>query len=182
MRLSIVSNIAFISINAYLRFEPQASWNDPMSVASHTGFFDRLPDAVEIRNAEQLRKIVASQLKDGEPMELSLALDNEVQTITLMPALASSLLELLRLVSSGRGFRMIPVEAELTTQQAADLLNVSRPHLVKLLENGEIPFTRTGRHRRIRAEDLFAYKDRRDAARAEALSELAELDAREGLV
>lgn len=153
-----------------------------MSAAKQETFFDRLPDAVEIKEAEQLRKIVASQMKEGEPTTLSLALEGEVQTVTLAPALATSLLELLRLVSSGSGFRMIPVEAELTTQQAADLLNVSRPYLVKLLEDKEIPFTKTGRHRRIRAEDLFAYKEKRDATRADALSELAELDAQDELI
>ncbi|MEQ9041314.1 MAG: helix-turn-helix domain-containing protein [Silicimonas sp.] len=142
-----------------------------------------MPDAVEIQNAEQLRTIVASQIKEGEPTKLSLALEGgEVRTVTLAPALTASLLEVLRLVSSGRGFRMIPVESELTTQQAADLLNVSRPFLVKLLEEGEIPFAKTGRHRRVRADDLFAYKAKRDASRSEALSDLAALDAEENLV
>ena len=101
--------------------------------------------------------------------------------MTLAPALAASLLEVLRLVSSGRGFRMIPVGSELTTQQAADLLNVSRPFLVKLLEAGDIPFTKTGRHRRVRADDLFAYKEQRDAARSNALGDLARTDAEDGL-
>lgn len=113
----------------------------------------------------------------------SLTFENgEAQTVTLAPALTASLLEVLRLVSSGHGFRVIPVEAELTTQQAVDLLNVSRPFLVKLLEEGEIPFTKTGRHRRIRADALFAYKGKRDASRSKALSELAQTDAAAGLV
>lgn len=99
-----------------------------------------------------------------------------------MPALAASMLSVLRLVSSGRGFRMIPVESELTTQQAADLLNVSRSYLVKLLEEGEIPFTKKRRHRRIRAEDLFAYKKKRDAIRSKALRELIQIDIEEGLL
>ena len=104
-------------------------------------FSERLPDQVEIRNAEQLRQIVASQVKDrNAPTKLSLAVDdNDARTVVLLPALTESLLEVLRLISSGRGFHMIPVEAQLTTQQAADLLNVSRPYLVKLLEKNEIP-------------------------------------------
>ena len=65
-------------------------------------------------------------------------------------------------------------------QQAADHLNVSRPFLIKLLEGGDIPFTKTGRHRRIRAEDLFAYKDKRDGKRADALSGMARLGAEKG--
>lgn len=154
-----------------------------MTALRNEAFFDRLPDEVEIKNAEQLRTIVASQIKEGEPTTLSLSLEGgKVQNVTLAPALAASLLEVLRLVSSGRGFRMIPVGSELTTQQAADLLNVSRPFLVKLLEEGEIPFTKTGRHRRVRANDLFAYKEKRDATRSDALGDLARTDAEEGLI
>nr|WP_244505265.1 excisionase family DNA-binding protein [Rhizobium sp. LCM 4573] len=65
----------------------------------------------------------------------------------------------------------------LTTQQAADILNVSRPYLISLLEKGEIEHTLAGRHRRINADRLFAYKKARDEKRSEALSALAEMDA-----
>jgi len=99
-----------------------------------------------------------------------------------MPSLTDTLLDILRLISSGRGFRMMPVEAELTTQEAADLLNVSRPYLIKVLEKGDIPFVKVGRHRRIRAEDLFAYKTQRDQDRSEALAELAAMDVEDDLV
>ena len=154
-----------------------------MAALRQEAFLDRLPDAVEIKNAEQLRTIVASQIREGEPTTLSLAVEGgEIRTVTLAPALAASLLEVLRLVSSGRGFQMIPVDSELTTQQAADLLNVSRPFLVKLLEAGDIPFTKTGRHRRVRAQDLFGYKKRRDGRRSDALSDLAQTDAEHGLL
>ena len=154
-----------------------------MTAPRKLAFFDRLPDDVEIENAEQLRTIVASQIREGEPTTLSLAVGGgDVQKMTLAPALTAFLLAVLRLVSSGRGFRMIPVEAELTTQQAADLLNVSRPFLVKLLDEGDIPFTKTGRHRRVRADDLFVYKEKRDASRSKALGDLARVDAEEVLV
>ena len=148
-----------------------------MAYQMRKAFFDRLPDEAEVKSAEQLRKIVASLIKDGEPTNLALALeDGTVEKAMLAPALAASLLEMLRLVSSGRAFHMTPVESELTTQQAADLLNVSRPFLVKLLEQGIIPFSKVGRHRRIRAEDLFVYKKKRDEIRSNALSELARAD------
>ncbi len=152
-----------------------------MPAPSRKVFSERLPDEVEIRNAKQLREIVASQVKDrNEPTKLSLAVnDNDVRTVTLLPALTESLLEILRLVSNGHGFYVIPVEARLTTQQAADLLNVSRPFLVKLLEENEIPFAKTGRHRRVRASDVFDFKERRDKKRSEALSALARTDADE---
>ena len=122
-------------------------------------------------------------MTEGHPVDLSFAgPGGETRNFTLMPALTDALLDILRLISSGRGFRMVPVEAELTTQEAADMLNVSRPFLIRLLEKGDIPFTTVGRHRRLRAADLFAYKTERYQVRSVALSELAALDSKGGLI
>lgn len=153
-------------------------------VAVHKEHFsNRLPTNAEIENADQLRHIIALQMTEGQQVDLSLAgPGGEMRNFTLMPALTDALLDILRLISNGRGFRMIPVEAELTTQDAADLLNVSRPFLIRLLEKGDIPFTTVGRHRRVRAADLFAYKTERHQVRSVALSELAALDSKGGLI
>lgn len=84
-------------------------------------------------------------------------------------------------LSNGGSLTIIPMNKELTTQQAADILNVSRPYLVKLLENGEIPFVKTGKHRKVYMHDLIEYKKKRDKIRHEALNELAKLSQEMGL-
>ena len=81
----------------------------------------------------------------------------------------------------GNSVRVVPVHAELTSQEAADLLNVSRPHLVKLLEQGALPHHKTGRHRRGLFSDLMNYKQQRDEISRKALDELADLSQEFGM-
>lgn len=81
--------------------------------------------------------------------------------------------EVLSIVAEGGAAAVVSVDHDLTTQAAADILGVSRPHLIKVLERGDIPFYLVGRHRRVAVDDLLAYKQQRDAHRRGALDDLA---------
>jgi excisionase family DNA binding protein len=149
-----------------------------MTVPAHARPLDsRLPLDTERAAANQLRAILAAGATSDQAQSLKLRSDDaQSGEVILTPALSRLLIDLLRHVAEGSAVTIVSLNEMLTTQQAADILNVSRPFLVTLLEKGEIPFVTTGRHRRIRAEDLFAYKRRRDERRANALSRLADSD------
>lgn len=108
--------------------------------------------------------------------QASLSLDLEGGERVAVP-IPEPVLDLLQAIlvqmAQGNAVTLVPVHAELTTQQAADLLNVSRPFLIERLEQGEIPFRKVGTHRRIRLADLMAYKHAIDQQRALALDALA---------
>lgn len=83
------------------------------------------------------------------------------------------LVEALEALAAGNSVRVVPIHSELTTQEAANILNVSRPHLVKLLEQGALPFTMTGRHRRVKLADVIEFKAQRDEVSRQAMTDLA---------
>jgi hypothetical protein len=104
-----------------------------------------LPDADEQRRANQLRQILASQMSEGtDEVNLQILVDDKPTTMVLHHSLSKLLLELLRVVVSGDAVTLVPVHQQLTTQQAADILNVSRPYLIKLLEEGVMDHHKVG--------------------------------------
>lgn len=135
-------------------------------------FGNRLPSADDRQIANQLRRILASQKAGGAKLRVPDPETRKPVEITLTPAMSDLFLELLRHIGSGDAVTLLPIQQMLTTQQAADLLNMSRPYLIKLIEKGDIPHSMVGRHRRLKAEDVFAYKTARDKARSKAMDEL----------
>lgn len=115
--------------------------------------------------------VVESSPEGGEGTKLG-ARHGKEEAITLPANIFKSIVKLLAEMGNGNAVQVVPVQAELTTQQAADLLNVSRPHLIKLLDQDKIKFRKVGTHRKILARDLFDYRDRTDLARREGLNRM----------
>ena len=104
-----------------------------------------------------------------------------VEPIELPASIFALVVDLLSKLGNGNAVTIVPVEAELTTQQSADYLNVSRPHLIKLLERGDLPFRMVGTHRKVLARDVINYRTKIDVARQAALRALAASDVELGI-
>lgn len=143
------------------------------------------PEIPTERDAELARdssRELGKLLKENADTHVRItSVDAETVDATLPPSALRLLMQILTEMSRGNAITLVPHHAELTTQQAADMLNVSRPFLVGLLEQGKIPFRKVGTHRRVLFEDVMTYKRRIDAERHKTLDELAELSQELGL-
>ncbi|CDG18027.1 helix-turn-helix domain-containing protein [Xenorhabdus doucetiae] len=137
----------------------------------------QLPDTQEKEIAQKsYRDLSALLATKFEARHFTIKNDEkEGQSIEVPSSAVKLLVEILGELACGNAVQIVPVHAELTTQEAANILNVSRPHVVKLLEDGQIKFHKTGRHRRIRFADLMAFKQKRDADAMLAMDELTSL-------
>ena len=131
--------------------------------------------------AQEAVRALASVLRSASGQTVRVTADGENRQVVVPRHAFELFLDVLGQMANGNAVTLVPVHAELTTQQAAELLNVSRPHVVKLLESGELRFHRVGTHRRISAADLFAYKRARAAQADEAMAELSRLSQELGL-
>jgi excisionase family DNA binding protein len=137
-------------------------------------------DAVLAR--ESARRLAPQLAKVNGSMELRvIEPDGTTETVTIPAAAFRLLVAVLAEMANGNAVRLIPHHAELTTQEAAELLNVSRPYLVRLLDEGRIPSRRVGTHRRVLFKDVMSYRAENRRARRTALNELTRLDQELGL-
>lgn|SRR3990167_3909273 len=134
-----------------------------------------VPTKKETELAGQSIKVLVSYLETTKQPSFELLKKGRQGKQIHIPAAALRLLvDIMAQMAKGNAVTIIPVHAELTTQEAADMLNVSRPYLVDLLEQRKIPFRKVGTRRRIFVNDLLRYKEKIDKARLKTLEELAE--------
>lgn len=135
----------------------------------------KLPTNEDIEQAK-LSSRTLSKFHNDDRVTMSIEGSSGKSETVVLPGIAMQmLLDILSDISQGKAISVIPYEAELSTQQAAHMLNVSRPHLVKLLEENEIPHRKVGSHRRVYVKDVLEYKEKITKARKESLKNLAEL-------
>jgi excisionase family DNA binding protein len=138
------------------------------------------PSEREAKAAEESLRTLASYVGDGE-LRITVRNGKGNEEIHLPAPATTLLLDLLNELRQGNAVALNTVHPELTTQQAADLLNVSRPYLVKLLDEGTIPFRKIGTHRRVLREDVLSYKKELRSQQEKAMIELVRLSEEMGL-
>ena len=140
-----------------------------------------LPSEAEAILAKETSRVLAGRAQATDPLQFRMLDDPAAGTVKLPASAVRMLIHILDEMARGNAVTVIPVHAELTTQEAADMLNISRPSLIQLLDEGKIDYRRVGTHRRVRFEAIMAYKRRADSDRRAALAELAAYDQEIGL-
>ena len=141
------------------------------------------PDASAIRTATgAVRRVQRYLASHHDDRDVRLVVEDDPDDTLVVPRGALELLaRILTHMAAGQAVSVVPTHAELTTQQAADLLNVSRPYLIGLLDDGKIEYRKVGKHRRVRADSLLDYLRKDDQERREVADELTELNREMGL-
>lgn len=130
------------------------------------------PSAQDAAMARVFGQLLSRYVATRAPLKLRVTDAEADEPIELPAAAAALLMDVLEAMAAGWGVTIIPQNAELTTVQAAEVLNVSRPFLIKLLDQGKIPHHKVGRHRRVLMEDVMNYKAAIDAEREAVLDRL----------
>lgn len=141
-----------------------------MTATAHRQSQPSVPTPEDARLAQEGSRLLASCIGRGRAARIRVIAGDE--DITVPVSALRLLVDILTQMAQGNAVTIVPIHAELTTQQAADFLNVSRPFLIGLLEQGKLPFRRVGTHRRVRFEDLVAYRERSLTQQKAAADEL----------
>jgi excisionase family DNA binding protein len=140
-----------------------------------------LPTQPEMEEAKISSRML-SKYADADRVQMTLKASNgQAEDLVLPGPVLQMLLDILSEMARGNAISLMPIHHELSTQEAANLLNVSRPHLVSLLEKGELPFRKVGSHRRVQAKDVLEYKANIDQLRLATLNELTAFSQEHGM-
>ena len=131
-----------------------------------------VPSEKDTEKAKAFSRILAREF--APESRVTIQRENDGESIEIPRPVFHVLMKVLAVMSEGKAFSLIPMDEELTTQQAADILNVSRPYLNKILDLGEISHRKVGRNRRIKFSDLLEYKNLQEGKSKAALQELAD--------
>ncbi len=138
------------------------------------GSLPLLPSEVDIELAKESSRALSMILATKEAVQrVTIQSDGEKTRVELPMSAFRLFIDILANLSQGNAVQVVPVHAELTTQEAADLLMVSRPYFIKLLDEGKIPYRKVGTHRRVRYSDLLDFKSKEEQQREAALDELS---------
>ncbi len=139
------------------------------------------PSKQEQKTAMESYDALASMLQELDTENPEIEIEETSEKIRIPLNALKLLAKILEETSKGRLVSIVPIATEMTTQAAAELLGCSRPHLIKLLESGEIQFTKVGKHRRIRYEDIIKYKKELKARQKQLLIDMMKSDEELGL-
>ena len=131
-----------------------------------------VPTENDTEKAKDFSRILAREF--APKTRVTIQREGDGEAIEIPRPVFNVLMKVLAVMSEGKAFSLIPMDKELTTQQAADILNVSRPYLNKILDLGEISHRKVGRNRRIKISDLLDYKERQEEKCKAALQDLAD--------
>lgn len=134
------------------------------------------PSKSEQRIAEKSHEILTQILEQVHSPMTEIEIEETKEKIQIPSRALELLNDILKAMSQGKPISIVPVATEVTTQKAAEILGCSRPHLVKLLEKGELDFVKVGRHRRIKFEDVVSYKQKMKAEQKRILIEMMNSD------
>lgn len=141
----------------------------------------RRPSKEEQRAAMESYDVLSSTLEQIHSDFPEIEIEETKERIKIPLNTLKLLAKILKETSQGKPISIVPIATEITTQAAAELLGCSRPHLIKLLENGEIQFTKIGKHRRIKYLDVLEYKNKIKAEQRKLLMEIMKADEESGL-
>jgi excisionase family DNA binding protein len=140
-----------------------------------------LPDPAERLAAEKLGQVLAARLAQDESFKVILSNDESGIQYDLPVTAAKLLVKILSEIAKGNAVAVVGLKPELTAKEAAELLGISHPRLIKLLESGQLPFYEVSTHHRIRLADVLAYRRRSLGERKAILREMAALNQKMGL-